>query len=119
MLDRREMMKRAGLAALATGFGSSKLLALQSTTLPIGNGERPLGKYPQKRPLIVMTSRPPQLETPFSVFNEGVITPNDAGGNGCVRKSPHTNSIWPSGLCWRASSMLAESWSMPTTWGTR
>ena len=25
-----------------------------------------------------MTARPPQLETPFSVFNEGVITPNDA-----------------------------------------
>src|SRR5438270_4410838 len=78
MLDRREMMKRAGLAALATGFGSSKLLALQSTTLPIGNGERPLVTYPQKRPMIGLTSRPPQLETPFSVFNEGPITPNNA-----------------------------------------
>jgi sulfite dehydrogenase len=78
MLDRREMMKRAGVAALATGFGSSKLLALQSTTLPIGNGERPLVTYPQKRPMIGLTSRPPQLETPFSVFNEGPITPNDA-----------------------------------------
>src|SRR5438477_3073374 len=78
MLDRREMMKRAGVAALATGFGSSKLLALQSTTLPIGNGERPLVKYPQKRPLIGLTSRLPQLETPFSVFNEGPITPNNA-----------------------------------------
>src|SRR2546423_3365609 len=78
MLDRREMMKRAGVAALATGFGSSKLLALQSTTLPIGNGERPLVKYPQKRPLIGLTSRPTQLETPFSVFNEGPITANDA-----------------------------------------
>jgi sulfite dehydrogenase len=28
--------------------------------------------------LILVTTRPPQLETPFSVFNEGVITPNDA-----------------------------------------
>ncbi len=35
-------------------------------------------KYPQKRPLIGLTSRPPQLETPFAVFNEGAITPNDA-----------------------------------------
>src|SRR3982751_2546908 len=78
MLDRRDMMKRAGVAALATGFGSSKLLALQSTTLPIGNGERPLVKFPQKRPMIGLTSRPPQLETPFSVFNANVITPNDA-----------------------------------------
>src|SRR3954454_5334300 len=63
MLDRRELMKRAGVAALATGFGSSKLLALQSTTLPIGNGERPLVKYPQKRPLTGLPSRPPQLES--------------------------------------------------------
>src|SRR5438477_12638042 len=78
MLDRREMMKRAAVAALATGFSSSKLLALQSTTLPIGNGERPLMKYPQKRPMIGLTSRPPQLETPFSVFNKGPITPNNA-----------------------------------------
>src|SRR5205823_975548 len=31
-----------------------------------------------KRPLILLTTRPPQLETPFSVFNEGVLTPNDA-----------------------------------------
>jgi DMSO/TMAO reductase YedYZ molybdopterin-dependent catalytic subunit len=27
---------------------------------------------------MVMTTRPPQLETPFSVFNESVFTPNDA-----------------------------------------
>ena len=46
--------------------------------MPFGNGERPLVTYPQKRPMIGLTSRPPQLETPFSVFNDGVITPNDA-----------------------------------------
>jgi DMSO/TMAO reductase YedYZ molybdopterin-dependent catalytic subunit len=28
--------------------------------------------------MIGLTSRPPQLETPFSVFDEGAITPNDA-----------------------------------------
>jgi DMSO/TMAO reductase YedYZ molybdopterin-dependent catalytic subunit len=37
-----------------------------------------LVQYPQKRPLIVVTARPPQLETPFDVFNESVVTPNDA-----------------------------------------
>src|SRR5262249_37379391 len=47
-------------------------------TLPFENGERPLIAYPQKRPLIRHTSRPPQLETPFSVFNEGILTPTDA-----------------------------------------
>ena len=78
MLDRRELMKRAGLAALVTGLGSAKAFALDSVTLPFDNGERPLLKYPQKRPMIGQTQRPPQLETPFSIFNEGAITPNNA-----------------------------------------
>jgi sulfite dehydrogenase (cytochrome) subunit A len=79
MLDRREMLKRAGLAALATALGSSRAFALDSgVVLPFDNGKRPLVKYPQKRPMIGLTSRPPQLETPFSVFNDGPITPNNA-----------------------------------------
>src|SRR5215813_13944410 len=78
MLDRRELMKRAGMAALATGFASTRAFALDTVTLPFDNGERPLVKYPQKRPMIGQTSRPPQLETPFSVFNGGPITPNNA-----------------------------------------
>jgi sulfite dehydrogenase (cytochrome) subunit A len=78
MLDRRELMKRAGIAALATGFGSARALALETVTLPFDNGERPLVNYPQKRPMIGQTSRPPQLETPFRIFNEGPITPNNA-----------------------------------------
>ncbi|MGA7993595.1 MAG: molybdopterin-dependent oxidoreductase [Bradyrhizobium sp.] len=78
MLDRREMMKRAAMAALATGFGSVRAFALDAVTLPIGNGDRPLVKYPQKRPMIGLTQRPPQLETPFSIFNAGPITPNNA-----------------------------------------
>src|SRR5664279_5271511 len=78
MLDRREILKRAGMAALATGFGSFKALALDGVTLPIGNGDRPLVKYPQKRPMIGLTSRPPQLETPFAIFTDGPITPNNA-----------------------------------------
>ena len=70
-------MARAGLAAVATGL--SPLAALADTvTLPFENGERPLVKYPQKRPMIGLTSRPPQLETPFGVFNDGLITPNNA-----------------------------------------
>src|SRR3979411_1179764 len=78
MLDRREIMKRAGVVALATGLGSFKAFAVDTVKLPFDNGERPLVKYPQKRLMIGMTSRPPQLETPFSVFNDGPITPNDA-----------------------------------------
>ncbi len=66
---------RLGLTALA----SRPLTALAAAVnLPFANGNRPLVKYPQKRPLIRLTTRPPQLETPFAVFNESVLTPNDA-----------------------------------------
>jgi DMSO/TMAO reductase YedYZ molybdopterin-dependent catalytic subunit len=78
MLDRRQLMARAGMAAVAMGIGSSRAFALDTVTLPIDNGERPLVKYPQKRPMIGLTSRPPQLETPFAIFNDGAITPNNA-----------------------------------------
>jgi sulfite dehydrogenase len=46
--------------------------------LPFGNGERELVTYPGKRPLLRVTTRPPHLETPFSAFSEGAITPNNA-----------------------------------------
>lgn len=46
--------------------------------LPFERGRRPLVAFPQKRPLMVMTTRPPQLETPFHIFNEDIFTPNDA-----------------------------------------
>lgn len=58
--------------------GGAALADDATVTLPFENGERKLVKYPQKRPLIVLTSRPPQLETPFSIFNDGIFTPNDA-----------------------------------------
>src|ERR1700742_3975754 len=78
MLDRREFMARAGMAALATGSASTRALALETVKLPFDNGERPLVEYPQKRMMIGLPRRPPQLETPFSIFNDGPITPNNA-----------------------------------------
>jgi len=80
MLSRREALRFA-LAAGAGTIGAGKLAfaaAANTVTLPFGNGERPLVAYPGKRPLISLTARPPQLETPFNVFDEGIITPNDA-----------------------------------------
>ena len=74
MINRRSLITGAGVSVAA-----SPLRALAETArLPFGNGERPLMRYPQKRPMIVQTQRPPQLETPFSVFDEGPLTPNDA-----------------------------------------
>lgn len=69
------MRSAAGaMATLAIGAVSGA----ETLRLPFENGERPLVRYPQKRPLIRLTARPPQLETPFSVFSEGALTPNDA-----------------------------------------
>lgn len=81
MIDRRSLIKgsAAAFGSLVATAALDPLKAFAATiTMPFENGERPLVKYPQKRPLIGLTERPPQLETPFSVFNEGVITPNDA-----------------------------------------
>jgi sulfite dehydrogenase len=79
-LRRRLVAGAAGLLAGA-GLGTLSRAALAqgaSVELPIVNGHRNLVAFPEKRPLIVLTSRPPQLETPFEVFNDGLITPNDA-----------------------------------------
>jgi sulfite dehydrogenase (cytochrome) subunit A len=77
---RRQFLLAAGKCAAAAIVADMKSLGMAAdmVDLPFENGERPLVKYPQKRPLIRITTRPPQLETPFSIFNEGLITPNDA-----------------------------------------
>ncbi|AIQ92624.1 nitrate reductase [NADPH] [Methylobacterium phyllosphaerae] len=75
---RRAFLKSAALGALAAGSGLRPAWAGEDAQLPFGNGERPLVAYPGKRPLLQTTARPPQLETPFAVFDEGAITPNDA-----------------------------------------
>lgn len=70
------MPRRAMLAGL-TSLAATPVLA-QDVHLPFANGDRPLVRLPQKRPLIGLTTRPPQAETPFAVFDQGIITPNDA-----------------------------------------
>src|ERR1700733_7576809 len=81
LVSRRNFMRRTGEAALVLGasaFSGRLAHADTNVSLPFENGERPLVAYPQKRPLIRLTTRPPQLETPFAVFNDGILTPNDA-----------------------------------------
>lgn len=73
---RRELLRQATMAGVAYAAGAAR--GQDTVTLPFENGERRLVKFPQKRPLLLLTHRPPQLETPFSVFREGVFTPNDA-----------------------------------------
>ena len=77
---RRQFLRSSALAGLALAAGGRAALGKdpEELSLAFDNGERSLVKFPQKRPLILLTTRPPQLETPFEVFNEGLLTPNDA-----------------------------------------
>lgn len=75
---RRQFLRHASLGAAGLGALPLHSLATGTETLPFGNGARELVAYPQKRPLLRVTTRPPHLETPFTVFNESAITPNDA-----------------------------------------
>lgn len=66
-----------GLAGLASSSARAALAA-GSVELPFVNGERPITTaFPGKGPMILLRTRPPMLETPFEVFDQGAFTPND------------------------------------------
>src|SRR5262245_46583275 len=77
-LSRREAAKRiARLGAIlaAGGLAAPRRVALAQDD-PVLAG-RPLVRYPEKTDLILLTSRPPQLEPPMKYFDRA-ITPNEA-----------------------------------------
>jgi len=85
LFDRRSFLRTWGVgsfAAAATlwgsrvGAGPSLGWAADDVQDPL-LAARPLVRYPGKTDLILLTSRPPQLETPMKYF-ETAITPNDA-----------------------------------------
>ena len=79
-LTRRQLLQTSlivgGLSALGHPF--ARATSPERIELPFSRGHRSLVAFPEKRPLMVMTTRPPQLETPFPIFNENIFTPNDA-----------------------------------------
>jgi DMSO/TMAO reductase YedYZ molybdopterin-dependent catalytic subunit len=79
MLDRRQCA--AGVAAATAGtFGrwTNGFCADAFLPLPGGPDTRPItNAFPQKCGMILQRTRPPLLETPFDVFDQGVFTPND------------------------------------------
>jgi len=74
--NRRKVIS-AALAGGASSLLPSWALGAERTNLPIAYGERELMAFPEKKPMIVLTSRPPQLETPFKYYDNHIITPND------------------------------------------
>jgi sulfite dehydrogenase (cytochrome) subunit A len=77
-VSRRTFMRAAGMFAVAASATPTLALGDTGEGVTFADGPRPLVRYPGKRPLIRVTTRPPHLETPFTAFNEGPITGNDA-----------------------------------------
>ncbi|ATP27041.1 oxidase [Chromobacterium violaceum] len=72
----RRALLKAGLAAGLLGLAGRPRAAWLEQGFD--NGWRELVPYPQKMPLLRITTRPVHLETPFSQFDRGLITPNEA-----------------------------------------
>jgi sulfoxide reductase catalytic subunit YedY len=74
-MKRRAFFKKTAITAGAMTLGTSVLDAGE-THQPVD--DRPISKhtFPEKRPLITYSDRPPLLETPRDVFTS-VLTPND------------------------------------------
>jgi sulfite dehydrogenase len=66
-----------GAGALLLGGRERPLCAEADEALDPVLAGRPLVRYPEKTELLLLTSRPPQLETPLSYFDRA-ITPNEA-----------------------------------------
>jgi len=74
-MKRRDFFKKTVVAAGAAALGTNSLEA-GMTQQPIDNRKVSDVAFPEKRPLIMYSDRPPLLETPRDVFTS-VLTPND------------------------------------------
>ena len=75
---RRGALKQLGAAGVALASGPAWGQTVTTLPLPGGPGERDLtDAFPEKGRMILQRTRPPMLETPFEVFDQGVFTPND------------------------------------------
>ena len=76
--DRRRFLGYAAAAASALATGAASAQSIARLGLPSGPDERPVvTNFPHKGAMILQRSRPPLLETPFEVFDQGVFTPNE------------------------------------------
>lgn len=83
---RREVVKACGLLSLTSTSFTSIAKTFVENGVQYSDGEgvtfaagpKPiLSSFPQKKDMVIVHTRPPHLETPFEVFNDGLLTPND------------------------------------------
>ena len=78
LASRRQFLGKAGAATLALASAPALADTMVKLPLPGGPDERLMtNAFPQKGALILQRTRPPLLETPFEVFDQSVLTPND------------------------------------------
>lgn len=77
-LSRRRLLAAAGIGGTAAATMPLWAQSLYDLGLPGKPSTRPLTTtFPEKGEMILHRTRPPLLETPMEVFNDGVFTPND------------------------------------------
>jgi sulfite dehydrogenase len=75
-MDRRAFLATTGRAGALLLAGSGALAGSAAAADDPLLAGRPLVRYPEKADLILLTARPPQLETPMKYFDRA-ITPNE------------------------------------------
>jgi DMSO/TMAO reductase YedYZ molybdopterin-dependent catalytic subunit len=77
--SRRQFLAGIGGLSFTGLMGASAWSSTdRSVELPFVNGNRNLVEnFPQKGTMVLQRARPPLLETPFEVFDQGIFTPND------------------------------------------
>ena len=78
MITRRRLLGQAGLAGMAMLSSSARAERTVKLALPGGVEARPITTaFPQKGAMVLQRTTAPLLETPFEVFDQGVLTPNE------------------------------------------
>ncbi|MFN8655753.1 MAG: molybdopterin-dependent oxidoreductase [Candidatus Obscuribacterales bacterium] len=75
-LDRRAFLRIAALAGTAASGLAGCVERAEKSLIHVPAGQT-VARFPEKAQLIMLTDRPPQLETPLYYFKE-MLTPNDA-----------------------------------------
>ncbi len=76
MLDRRRFLSMLSYSLLIGGFASACTERYKKAPINVPEGQS-LARFPEKSELIMLTDRPPQLETPLFNFRQD-LTPNEA-----------------------------------------
>ena len=74
-MERRDFFKKAVVTAGSVAIGTN-ILEADETTQPANNRQITPIAFPEKRPMIMYSDRPPLLESPREVFTSA-LTPND------------------------------------------